>query len=315
VRKYSNLAILLSLFFVTLLTFYSLQSEKEIILGKPLIKSNLDQPSPTPTPPAQITLIATGDLSLSREINYIIIQKENPYFPFEKIAPIIKEADWATANLEGPVIENCPVLRSGYKFCGQIQNINGPLQAGFDAFSLANNHIGNFGPEGITQTTKELENRNIKYFGLGKTDFETIKGIDLVFLGFDDTLAPLDKTKLQAEIKKVDPRVDWVIVNFHWGEEYQEQPSFRQKEIAKLAIEAGADIIIGHHPHIVQPLEHAKNKPIFYSLGNFVFDQPWSEQTMRGALAKITLTKNEIIKAEMIPTFINNQYQVELAKE
>lgn len=266
----------------------------------------------SPTPPAQITLIATGDLSLSREINYTIIQKQNPHFPFEKIASVIQEADWAIANLEGPVISDCPQLRTGFKFCGEIQNLNGLTSAGFDALNLANNHINNFGPQGLDETIQALDNQKIKYFGLGKIDFRTIKEIDLVFLGFDDTLAPLDKTRLQAEIEKVDSQADWVIVNFHWGEEYQGQPNFRQKEIAQLAIEAGADIIIGHHPHVAQPLEYIEGKPIFYSLGNFVFDQLWSQDTRSGALGKIILSKNKIIKAEMISIYINNQYQPEL---
>ena len=302
------------LVFFAFICFDSYQSRKQTILQSPLLQLNPTAtiPSPTPTPFPQITLLAAGDLGLGREINYQIIQKNDPYFPFEKIAPTIRQADWAIANLEGPVIKDCPILRSGYQFCANTENLDGPLQAGFDAFSLANNHINNFGPQGIEETIQALEQRSLRYFGLGKVDFQTLKGIKLAFLSFDDTLAPLNQDQLSLEIKKVDPLVDWVVVNFHWGEEYQPQPNAHQKEIARTAVEAGADIIIGHHPHVPQPLEYIDHKPVFYSLGNFVFDQLWSMETRKGEVAKITLNKDKIIKTETIPIFINDQYQAEL---
>ena len=293
---------------------HSFENRKQTAQSNPLInqKTLLE---PTPTPLTRITILAAGDLSLAREINYQINQRQNPFFLFEKIVPLVQKADWAIANLEGPVIENCPVLRTGYQFCGETQNLDGPAQAGLDAFNLANNHINNFGPQGLGETIQALEARNLNYFGLGKVDFITLKGIKLAFLGFDNTLAPLDKEKLRGEIEKANQLVDWVIINFHWGEDYQSQPNSSQKEIAKIAIEAGADIIIGHHPHTTQPLEYIEGKPVFYSLGNFVFDQLWSAETRKGALVQITLTKDKIIKTKIIPTYINDQYQVELLNQ
>ncbi|MFH1602098.1 MAG: CapA family protein [Candidatus Shapirobacteria bacterium] len=269
--------------------------------------------SPVPTlSSSSITLLFTGDLSLSREINYQVSQKQDPDYPFEKIKNTLAQADWVTASLEGPIIENCPILRTGYKFCGQTQNANGLASAGIDSLNLANNHINNFGPEGIDQTIRTLDQKEINYFGLGKVNFQTIRGIKLGFLGFDDTVSPLIKDQLQKEISKISSQVDWLIINFHWGQEYQDSPNSRQRELAYLAVESGADIVVGHHPHVVQALEYYRKRPVFYSLGNFVFDQLWSEDTRKGALGKITLTKERIIKAELIPIYINNDYQPEL---
>ena len=309
-----NLSILLLLIIALPIIFYLFLPRANFSFPTPLVKTSTTEPTPI-SPPATITLLAVGDLSLSREINYQIKQKQNPHFPFEEVASLIKEADWAIANLEGPVINHCPILRTGYKFCGEIQNLDGVAMAGFDSLNLANNHINNFGSLGLDQTIQALEARNLKFFGLGKISLQTLKEIKLAFLGFDDTLAPLDQKQLKLEIEKADQLADWVIINFHWGQEYQKQPNLAQKEIAKLAIKAGADIIIGHHPHVVQPLEFLEGKPVFYSLGNFVFDQLWSPDTRKGGLAKITLSKDKIIKAEIISTYINDQYQVELLNQ
>jgi len=271
------------------------------------------QPTPTPTStPAIITLMAVGDLGLGREINWQIQQRNDPTFPFQKITSVIQSADIATANLEGPVIENCPFIRTGFKFCGDIQNTQGLKFAGFDLINLANNHIANYGPDGIRQTIQSLTKNNLDYFNSEKIVYLEIQNLRLAFLGFDDIVRRVDLDNLKNAIKASRENSDLVVVNFHWGEEYQKQPNERQCSLAALAVDAGADIIIGHHPHVVQPLEYYKDKPIFYSLGNFLFDQLWSQETRKGGIAKIEIEKKQIKSAEIIPIYINDQYQVEI---
>jgi gamma-polyglutamate biosynthesis protein CapA len=267
----------------------------------------------TPTPKQdKITIAAVGDIGLGRETNYQIIQQNNPNLPFEKIKDVINSADISIGNLEGPVIENCPIIRSGFKFCGQPENIQGLNYAGFDGMSLANNHINNYGLEGITQTTKNLLKNNIDYFYEDKSWITEIKGTKIGFLGFDDTVQKVKSEKLKVKSKEIKKNVDILVINFHWGEEYQDQPNERQKELAKLAIDSGADIIIGHHPHVIQPLEYYQDKPIFYSLGNFVFDQMWSEETKKGAIGLITIENNQITSASIKETYSSVCCQPEL---
>lgn len=272
-------------------------------------------PTPTPVPTSnKITLAAVGDINLGREVNYQIIQRGNPNFPFEKIKNIISSADIAISNLEGPVIENCPIVRTGFRFCGQPENVQGLTFAGFDAMNLANNHINNYGLAGFKQTVRALQTNNINYFFDDKIWYKKIGQTKLAFMGFDDTVTEVNSEKLTAKIEKAKEQVDIVVVNFHWGEEYKTKPKSRQKELAKLAIDAGADLIIGHHPHVIQPLEYYKTKPVFYSLGNFVFDQMWSEATKTGAIGLITIENKKVVNAKVLKVHMVTCCQPELIR-
>ena len=271
--------------------------------------------TPTRTPKmTKITVAAVGDIGLGRETNYQILQRRNPFFPFEKIRGFLSTFDIVIGNLEGPVIKNCPVVRTGFKFCGQPENIQGLTYAGFDALSLANNHINNYGLDGISQTTQALNDNNLDYFYQDKVWYKNIAGTQLAFLGFDDTVSKIVNEELQFMIENVKNEADIIIVNFHWGVEYQPQPSNRQKELAQLAIDTGADAVIGHHPHVIQPLEYYQGKPIFYSLGNFVFDQMWSEETKTGAISIITIENQKIVDTNLKKTYMTTCCQPELVE-
>jgi len=272
-------------------------------------------PTHTPTPkPNKITIAAVGDIGLGREINYQILQRNNPLFPFEKVKEFLTSADITIGNLEGPVIDNCPTTRSGFRFCGRLENVQGLVSAGFDGINLANNHINNYGLEGLTQTTAQLQKNNINYFFEDKVWFKEIGQTKTGFLGFDDTIQKINNYELQVMIEKAKEKADIIVVNFHWGEEYQLEPNVRQKDLAKLAIDAGADIVIGHHPHVIQPLKYYQGKPIFYSLGNFVFDQMWSEETKTGAIGLITIENKQIVKTDIQKVYMESCCQPKLVK-
>jgi len=257
------------------------------------------------------TLLFVGDIGLGREINWQIQNKKDPKFPFLKIKSEIEDADLSIANLEGPLIENCPLTRTGFKFCGQPGNALGLKFAGFDLVNLANNHTNNYGPDGFLETSQILKKNNIDYFGKEKIVYKNLNNLTLAFLGYDDIVRRLDINEMEVAVKNSRQKADIIVVSFHWGEEYQQKPNQRQRTIAYSAIDAGADIIIGHHPHTIQPLDYYRQKPIFFSLGNFLFDQLWSEQTRTGLIAKITINNKNIIKIETVITWINDQYQVE----
>lgn len=273
------------------------------------------QTTPTPvTTSKKITIAAVGDIGLGRETNFQIIQKNNPNFPFEKISDFISSADIAVGNLEGPVSDNCPTVRTGFKFCGRPESIQGLAYAGFDGMNLANNHINNYGLEGISQTTAALQKNGIDYFFDNKAWYKEINQTKFGFLGFDDTVEKIISEKLKVKIQETKKNVDVLVVNFHWGVEYQTEPTERQRELAKLAVDSGADIIVGHHPHVIQPLEYYQEKPIFYSLGNFVFDQMWSEETRTGAIGVITIENKKIVAARIEKIYMSTCCQPELLK-
>lgn len=262
--------------------------------------------------PSKITIAAVGDISLAREVNYQIQAQKNPKFPFLKIAEKIKQADLAIGNLESPLIKNCPTQRSGFKFCGQTGNADGLSFAGFDSLNLANNHSRNYGSDGYQQTKEALVENNLSYFDSQTINYQTINQTKFALIGFDDTTAQIDKEKLKNNILEAKEQADLVIVNFHWGEEYQLQPNQRQIDLAHFSIDNGADIIIGHHPHVLQPLEYYQDKPIFYSLGNFVFDQMWSELTKTGAIGFIEIENKAIINSWLEKTYMSACCQPEL---
>ena len=306
---------------LTLLKRLYFSGTSYLILSSQVTTRPSSSPSPKPTSyylsihnnskegSRNITLAFVGDVGLGREINWQINQRNDPTFPFQKTAEILKKADLAIGNLEGPLVENCPLLRTGMKFCGNPKNAEGLVFAGFDLMNLANNHISNYGPEGINQTIKTLKNHQIDYFDPEKIAFKKIDGLTIAFLGFDDIVRRVDEEKLVQKIQEAKNQADLVIVNFHWGVEYQSQPNERQRYLAHLAIDHGADLIIGHHPHILQPIEYYQAKPILYSLGNFVFDQMWSQETRTGAIALITIESNQIKEVSLVPTLIRYSCQ------
>jgi len=312
------LFLLFSLIFLNILLLFLNFSKKQ---NKKVSIINIDSSAkpplrPLPTEkPADIdnffTIAAVGDISLAREVNFQIQQRNDPNFPFLKTAEILKKADFTLGNLESPLIENCPTIRTGVIFCGQITNISGLVFAGFDAVNLANNHILNYGLNGFNETLKTLNENKIDYFNEKNILYKKIKNINFALLGFDDIVRPINKTFLAEIIKKAKENADFIVVNFHWGSEYEETPSLRQKELAYFTIDQGADLILGHHPHTLQPLEYYKEKPIIYSLGNFVFDQMWSEETKKGAIAEITIdtARKKISDVNFVPILIEDSCQ------
>jgi poly-gamma-glutamate synthesis protein (capsule biosynthesis protein) len=254
-------------------------------------------------------LIFAGDVMLGRSVNTRMIKYSDYSWPFRKITSLLSEADLTMVNLESPFRTGRKPTDKGMIFCADPRSAEGLLSAGIDIVNLANNHINNQGQEGIDETGKVLSQAGIASVGQNKPYFVTIKNTKIAFLGFTDiasgsleisTASPENIKSQISEAKKV---FDLVIATFHWGNEYSPR-SLHQQELARLAIDSGADVVIGHHPHWVQEYEEYKGKPIYYSLGNLVFDQMWSEETRKGLVVRLTFSGNQLVNKEEIPTKI-----------
>ena len=258
-----------------------------------------------------ITLIAVGDVMLGRSVNAKIRSLNNFIYPFLKTASFLKSADLTFINLEAPFYDHCPTINEGMKFCADPRAVEGLVFAEIDIVNLANNHIRNYGTEGVALTQSLLRQSKIDFLSFEENFLvKVIQGTRLGFLGFDLTSGYQEK-KVITQVKEEKAKVNILIVSFHWGQEYAQEPSPSQVKLAHQAVEAGADLIIGHHPHIIQRVEDYQGAKIVYSLGNFVFDQAWSEETKKGLVGLFTFQNKKLIKSKFKKIYIQDFCQPE----
>ncbi len=325
--KTSHFFLYLFLLVSGLFGYYEYKEQKTLSNQKPIpvitqIANSLLPSAKVDTKQEPIVLFVVGDIMLGRSVN-TRLQKQNDFtFPFQKINNFFQNSDIVLVNLESPFGEDCPKTDSGMVFCADKNSVLG-LKAMYTTHAnLANNHIVNQGTKGIDFTKNILLQNQITPVGLSTGSgivVSQIKNTKIAFLGLNDVppypkqINNLSKELLLKQLDLATKSADIVIVSFHWGNEYQLK-SKRQQEFAHLAVDNGADLIIGHHPHWVQETEYYKGVPIFYSLGNFVFDQMWSQKTREGLIAKIIFENNKVSTFSAIPVFINKGYQPELVK-
>jgi poly-gamma-glutamate synthesis protein (capsule biosynthesis protein) len=263
-----------------------------------------------------VTLMAVGDVMLGRMVNVQMLKYKDFKYPFLKTASLTSSADITFGNLESPIINNCPTTSVGMIFCGRKEAVEGLKFGGFDVLSIANNHILNHGQKGLSQTTELLDKNgivpstnNMIFLRLAMKQWNNIT---FGFLSFD--LVTYPKAPVIEEVKKNANEVDILVVSLHWGNEYEKEPRDWQKTLGHQIIDNGAKVIIGHHPHVTQPTEKYHDGLIFYSLGNFVFDQPWSEETKKGKIAKIVFEGKKIKSFEEIPIYIKDYSQPQIVQ-
>jgi poly-gamma-glutamate synthesis protein (capsule biosynthesis protein) len=196
------------------------------------------------------------------------------------------------------------------------------IKRNFDIVNLGNNHTNNFGAKGLLQARKFLSDAGLSYFGdpLNSPDYLSTttekNGIKIGFVSYMQ-LANTGFDVVLDEIKRLRPSVDMLIALPHWGIEYEtEKPWARQQEEAYAMIDAGVDTIIGTHPHVIQPIEQYNGKTIFYSLGNFIFDQYFSEETMQGLTVRMNIEKDttsSTVSYILQPVVISKRSQVSVA--
>ncbi|MEI6529385.1 MAG: AmmeMemoRadiSam system protein B [Candidatus Falkowbacteria bacterium] len=279
-------------------------------------------------------LIFVGDIMLSRYIGELMSKKEDYSFPYKEIKPFLSEADSVFGNLESPISDKGKSTGSLYPFRADPLVVLGLKNAGFTVMSVANNHAFDYGREAFTDTLKNIKNAGISYAGGGVNFMEAhngayqeINGVKIIYLAYTDLLAKsdaandtaagvsyLDISQMVKDIKVVKEKADLVIVSFHWGREYETTHNAHQEEIARAAIEAGASLIIGHHPHVAQDLDLYKNVYIAYSLGNFIFDQNFSPETSSGLALKVTIKNKKVSNVATETILFNHNFQPYIKK-
>ena len=279
-----------------------------------------------------VVIVAVGDVMLSRYVGERIRSKGDPRAPFLRTAEILEEADVTFCNLESPFYDEGSPIEDAMIFRADPETIEGLKYAGFDIVSLANNHFGDQGVAGMSFTFSHLNKNGIEFTGAGENEVKAREpriiernGVKFAFLGYTDIesgiredyvatsekpgVALLAKESLMQDIRRAKKQAHVVIVSMHWGTEYEESPTKRQRMFAHLAVDSGALLVLGHHPHVIQPLEEYKGGYIFYSLGNFVFDQMQSEKTRTGLIARISFEGGQIEEVETIRVVIYDFHQ------
>ena len=272
-------------------------------------------------------LVFVGDIMLSRAVDKVMEQKGDFNFPFRYVKEFLNSADLTFANLEGPISDQGQELGHLYSFRADPQVISGLKEAGFDILSLANNHLYDWGPDALLDTISRLNNYNIQTVGAGYDQNQAYRPIILdidnykiAFLAASDIppknaaatqekpgIAWLSSTLIEQEIMNIKNQVDLIVLSLHSGNEYLQLASDKQKTLYRQFIDAGADLIIGHHPHVIQEVENYNHGFIFYSLGNFIFDQNWSDSTSQGQAIEVILNQGKISQV--------NIFKVEISKK
>lgn len=294
-------AIILALIYI--LWPKAINENGEVINNKNISFVNLQQEKP------EITLLFGGDVMLSRYVYDKTIKTGSDSYPFDKIYDKFSEADIAFLNLEAPFKKTGPykVTTGEMVFKVDPQLISGLTKAGIDIVSLANNHALNAGVTGLEYTQELLKQNNIEYCGTHNIAYLEKNETEFAFICYtyspspSSSLSYIDDALLINDLKKAEQNADIIIVSMHAGTEYVVKPTMQQTNFAHTAIDNGADLVIGHHPHETQIVEEYKGKYIFYSLGNLIFDQAWNPDAMKGMTVKATCHKNEIINLEIIP--------------
>jgi poly-gamma-glutamate synthesis protein (capsule biosynthesis protein) len=300
--------------------------------------------------PAQTwTIAAGGDMMLDRGVYTVLVTgKKGPDYPFNggtvaittryccsswgwvmprfkvtDTTPVVRNlftgADLAMANLEGPAPVHASYHATGMSFTFQQSLLTGLKNAGLDVVSLANNHIGNAGRQGVTDTELALDKLGIKHAGADASSsvarapaLFTVDGVKVAFFGraaFTGYSATINATT-PADIRAAKAAGAQVVIVYpHWGTEYKATANATQRRWAHAMIDAGADLIIGNHPHWAGAMENYKGKPIWYALGNFVFDQNWSEETEEGLLLELSFNGSHLVQAWQHPTLILDKSQ------
>ncbi|MCL5094085.1 MAG: CapA family protein [Patescibacteria group bacterium] len=289
-------------------------------------------------PSKVIKMTSVGDIILGRSV-YEKMLSLGYMSPFSNVSERLKAADITFGDLETPLSNKVTPPTEGMSFLAPQAAIVGILASGFNILGLANNHSTNFGAETFTDTLNLLKKEKIEYVGGGENLAEArqykilnIKNKKFAFLDVNSiigdleagpdspgdwhiTLKPwgnLNQTQvdeLLAQVRKARQESDYLTVMVHWSAEYTHDPNSEMRNLAHQVLDAGADQIIGTHPHWTQGTEVYKGKFIAYSLGNFIFDQEWSAETKQGLIMDSYFYGSKLISVNLTPVLIENYHR------
>ncbi len=273
-----------------------------------------------------VTLVFGGDVTLADHFENVI--GSNYSLPFAQLSEY-RDADLAMVNLENPLTRS--TLRrpnKQFNFKANPEAVKVLTEGGIDIVNLANNHTMDYEESGLVETMETLDRAGIHAVGAGR-DFKEarrpsiieVKGQRIAYLGYYDAdfhaaaegvagTNPRYDDRVAADIKAIRDQVDWVVVNYHWGAELADYPGDWQIDLARFTIDQGADVVIGHHPHVLQGAEIYKGRPIVYSLGNFIFGGN-SRTDYETAVLRVALNNNRKMKVEFLPVEVT-QYQAKV---
>ncbi len=309
-------------------------------------KAPTETPVSTPKPENLITtLLFTGAIVPGRCVQAAVDERGNADFLYADVRDLISDADIAVGTLNAALSDFPP-----HKGCietfvlvGSSNNADAMAAAGFDVMSVATNHIKNCGltscgDRAFLDTMANLERVGIQAVGAGNNLAEAMQpvvieknGIRFGFVSLGEIesmafasedspgIAPLPEDfavadeNLRTAIAAAKEISDVVIVMPHWGSDYKDTPNYRQLHFDQVIVDAGVDLVIGNHSHVIQGMREINGIPVFYSLGSFVFDQDWSLETQQGIVVRITFQGKEILSYEVIPVHIDGDGHVQVA--
>lgn len=286
-------------------------------------------PAPSVTPDGVVTIAAVGDVMLARDL-ITLMDEHGSLYPYERVLDLLRDADITIANLEGALTERGLPVEKLYNFRTPPRFTSGLAEAGIDVVALGNNHTADYGVVGIQDTLAALDDVGLLYSGAGMDEAAArapaiveIEGLRIAFLSYTDQLvntfaglyragvAYADVASIAEDVGAARLVADVVVVSIHSGKEYVDDPTAVQQELAYAAIDAGALLVLGHHPHTLQRLEEYGGGLIAYSLGNFIFDLDAEDLESLGSRAfetvvlYVTLTEAGIVDVRMAPVFID----------
>ena len=260
---------------------------------------------PLPEAEVSITISAAGDCTLGTDERFNYARSLNAYYEkngasyfFKNVKHIFEADDLTIANMEGTFTDSTTRANKTFAFKGPAEFVNILTSGSVEAVTLANNHSKDYGAQSLTDTRNTLDAAGVVHFGYDQTAIVNVKGVKIGLIGIYELADHLGRaTQLKNNIAKVKAEgAQLIIVNFHWGIERDYVPNSNQTTLARLAIDEGADLVCGHHPHVLQGIETYKGKNIVYSLGNFCFggnSNPSDKDTMIFQQT-FTITKNGV---------------------
>jgi poly-gamma-glutamate synthesis protein (capsule biosynthesis protein) len=290
-----------------------------------------DEPPPgTERREGEAILAFLGDVAPARSIERQLARYGSAY-PWLAMGPLLRDADLAVANLECVLTAQGKALDKQYLMRAHPGSGATLAEAGLDLVTLANNHALDYGQVGLAETLDTLAGLGIDAIGAGRSRDEahqpaiyTLNGVRVAVLGYaaarwdgssdvpaTDRIAWGRPAQVQADVRAVRDRVDVVVVQLHAGTEYAGEPSPDQVAVARAAVDAGADLVVGHHPHVTQTIERYGQGLIVYSLGDALFDIPL-QAALRGDLLRVHVTKEGLAQAEIWPFWIDRAVQPRL---
>lgn len=298
--------------------------------------SRIKMLQPVKRPVEQWTLLAAGDIMLSRFVA-AVMNRESVSYPYDDIRGLVQSADIAFANLENPVGPGPRMPHDGMQFRADPSTLGALRDAGFDVLSIANNHMSDAGRDMIDDSAQYLRDAGFLVTGAGKNESEAripaiidIADTKVAFLAYGDPrfsnqvhfadatqpgIAKAQLETMRADIERARSEADIVVLSLHAGVEYLESPDRVQRGLLDDTVTAGADLVLGHHPHVIQPLEKMGDTWVIDSLGNLVFDQMWSDDVRRGMTLLFRYTNTTVTEIEAIPVYMHNFAQPRIMKD